>query len=122
VASQDGKPPRKKFVLGFTTLSKEVVLNATNKAALVAALGKTPANWIGAEIGLYTEPVMMAGKPTRGLRMRVLNKPSTASAPRPAPAAMPPDLDPPPADWPEGANGSDDFDQDVDQDFGKAAE
>ena len=81
---QDGKT-RKKFILGFTNLDKEVVLNATNKTALVDALGRIPADWIGAEIGLLTEPCMMAGKPTRGLRVRVLNKPTSASTPKPVP-------------------------------------
>ncbi len=82
---QDGKT-RKKFILGFTNLDKELVLNVTNKTALVDALGRTPANWIGAEIGLLTEPCIMAGKPTRGLRVRVLNKPIGASTSKPAPA------------------------------------
>ena len=85
---QDGKT-RKKFILGFTNLDKELVLNATNKTALVDALGKTPADWINAELGLYTEPCMMAGKATRGLRLRVLNKPITASAPKAAAAPKP---------------------------------
>jgi hypothetical protein len=79
---QDGKT-RKKFILGFTNLDKEVVLNVTNKTTLVDALGKNPADWIGAEIGLLTEPCMMAGKSTKGLRVRVLNKPIGASAPKP---------------------------------------
>ena len=48
---QDGKT-RKKFILGFTNLDKEVVLNVTNKTTLVDALGRNPADWIGAEIGL----------------------------------------------------------------------
>jgi hypothetical protein len=85
---QDGKT-RKKFILGLTNLDKEVVLNVTNKTTLVDALGKTPANWIGAEVGLLTEPTMMAGKPTRGLRLRVLNNPITASAPKAAAAPKP---------------------------------
>jgi hypothetical protein len=86
---QDGKA-RKKFVLGFTTIDKEVVLNVTNKTTIVDALGKTPADWIGAEVGLLTEPTIMAGKPTRGLRLRVLNKPGdTSSAPKPAPKPAP---------------------------------
>ena len=81
---QDGKT-RKKFILGFINLDKEVVLNATNKTALVDALGRIPADWIGAEIGLLTEPCMMAGKPTRGLRVRVLDKPIGTSTPKPVP-------------------------------------
>jgi hypothetical protein len=87
-----------KFILAFTTVDKEMVLNATNKNTLVDALGRNPADWIGAEVGLFTEPTNMAGKPTRGLRLRVLNKPSgTAPAPKPAPK---PDTPP----WPEQAD------------------
>jgi hypothetical protein len=87
-----------KFILSFTTVDKEMVLNATNKNTLVDALGRNPADWIGAEVGLFTEPTNMAGKPTRGLRLRVLNKPSgTAPVPKPAPK---PDTPP----WPEQAD------------------
>ena len=63
----------------------------TNKTTLVDALGKNPADWIGAEVGLLTEPTMMSGKPTRGVRMRVLNNPLArksgggAAAPAPKP-------------------------------------
>ena len=109
---QDGKT-RKKFILGFTNLDKEVVLNATNKTALVDALGRIPADWIGAEIGLLTEPCMMAGKPTRGLRVRVLNKPIGTSAPKPvpplklAPAAATTDEPPPWLDQPDDPGPSD---------------
>jgi hypothetical protein len=86
---QQGGGMRTKFVLSCSTIDKEMVLNATNKTILVDALGRNPANWIGAEIGLFTEPTNMAGKPMRGLRLRVLNKPSgtagTAPSPKPAP-------------------------------------
>lgn len=87
---QGGKPARAKFVVYFTTLEKPMVLNATNKNALVDKLGKNPADWIGAEVGLYTEPTQYGGKPTRGLRLRVLgpSKPAAkpvAPAPKPAP-------------------------------------
>ena len=71
---QDGKT-RKKFVLGFTSIDKEVVVNVTNITTIVDALGKAPADWIGAEVGLLTEPTTMAGKPMRGLRLRVIDKP-----------------------------------------------
>jgi hypothetical protein len=116
---------QKRFLLGFTTVDKPLVLNLTNKTTLVDALGKNPPDWIGAEVGLLTEPTMMSGKPTRGVRMRVLNKPlgrkpgSAAAAPtpkrgptQPAPAAA--DAAP----WPDepgdpGPNA---------MDFGEAAE
>src|SRR5215475_3719646 len=71
---QQGGGTKTKFVISFTNLDKEMVLNATNKTALVDVLGRTPADWVGAEVGLYTEQTVMAGKPTRGLRLRVLNK------------------------------------------------
>jgi hypothetical protein len=77
-----------KFILSFPTLDKEMVLNATNKNALADVLGLNPADWIGAEIGLYTEPTVMGGKATRGLRLRVLNKP-TGTAPVSKPASKP---------------------------------
>ena len=105
---QQGGGTRTKFILSFGTLDKELVLNTTNKTILVDALGRNPADWIGAEIGLFTEPTVMAGKATKGLRLRVLNKPSgTASAPKPA---LKPD-----APWPDQAD-------DPGPDFVEAAE
>jgi hypothetical protein len=115
---------QKRFLLGFTTVDKALVLNLTNKTTLVDALGKNPADWIGAEVGLLTEPTMMSGKPTRGVRMRVLNKPlgskrgdtapapALKRAPTPAPAAAEA------APWPdEPSDPSPDT-----MDFGEAAE
>ena len=83
-----GGKTQKRLVLSLTTIDKEVVLNSTNKNAIVSVLGKNPADWIGAEIGLWTEPTMYAGKPTTGLRLRVLNKPAVP-APKQAPAHTP---------------------------------
>ena len=93
---QQGGGTKTKFILSFTTLDKEMVLNVTNKIVLVDALGRNPADWIGAEVGLFTEPTVMAGKATRGLRLRVLYKPS---GPAPVPKT-PPKPDKP---WPEEA-------------------
>lgn len=76
---QQGGTTRNKFVLAFASLDKEMVLNATNKTNLVDALGRTPADWIGAEVGIYTDLTTFGGKPTKGLRLRVLNKPVTRS-------------------------------------------
>jgi hypothetical protein len=81
---QKGGTTRSKLILAFTTVDKEMVLNTTNKNALVDELGKRPGDWIGAEIGIYTEPTMFAGKPTKGLRLQVLKKPA-AAAPKPIP-------------------------------------
>jgi hypothetical protein len=95
---QQGGGTKTKFVVSFTNIDKELVLNATNINALVAVLGRNPADWPGADVGVFTEPTNMAGKPTKGVRLRVLNKPS-----RTAPAAKPatkPDAPP----WPEDAD------------------
>ena len=94
---QQGGGTRTKFILSFANVDKELVLNATNKNTLVDALGRNPADWIGAEVGLFTEPTVMAGKPTRGLRLRVLNKPSSTALSKPTPK---PDTPP----WPEDAD------------------
>jgi hypothetical protein len=83
---KDGKPERAKVVLYFATLERPMVLNATNKNALVEKLGKNPADWKGADVGLFTEPTTYRGTPTRGLRLRVLSLPKAA---KPAPVAKP---------------------------------
>ena len=89
---QGGKTERAKFVIYLTTIDKPMVLNATNKNALVDKLGRVPANWVGADIGLYTENTQFQRKPTKGLRLRVLGpaKPATKAAPaKPAKPAKP---------------------------------
>ena len=54
---------RVKFVLHFEDIDKPMVLNATNKNELVKKLGKNPANWIGALVGIYVDPdVEFGGK------------------------------------------------------------
>jgi len=86
---QGGKPERAKFVIYFTTIDKPMVLNATNKNALVDKLGRVPANWVGADVGLYTENTQFAGKPTKGLRLRVLGPAKTAATTAKAAPAKP---------------------------------
>jgi hypothetical protein len=98
----NGQQARKKCVVGFLNLPKPIALNATNKDTLVKDISKNPADWIGAEIGIYTEPTKNPqGQSVMGLRLRVLSRAGVA-APQttPPPAATPdrdaPDLDPPP--------------------------
>jgi hypothetical protein len=87
---------RMKFVLHLGGVSKPLVLNSTNASALIGGLGRNPASWIGALIGLYVDHgVMYAGKRVAGLRLRVLGP---ISAARPTTPAMPPE--PPPYDDP----------------------
>jgi hypothetical protein len=110
----DGRE-RLKFILLFDTLDKPMVLNATNKDELVNALGRVPANWIGAAVGLHVVPTQFGGKPTKGLRIRVLSKPAgPQSKPQPQAAAEE-------TPWPEekgdpGFDGSD-FRGDTDAEF-----
>jgi hypothetical protein len=85
---QDGRE-KNKFILSFSNIDKSLVANATNIKTLVDALGKAPSGWLNADVGIFTEPTMMAGKPTRGVRLRVLGKPPGA-APAHAPAPKPP--------------------------------
>jgi hypothetical protein len=118
---KDGKPGRPKLVI-YTTLDKPMVVNATNKNTLVDKLGGDPADWIGAEVGLLTEPTQFAGKPTRGLRLRVLNPPKAQpksvaalpSKPAPKPAAAAEEM---PPDYPDDPGF-----QGTDADFSEAAE
>ena len=67
----EGKP-RTRFVLYFDTIDKGMVLNATNKNAVVTALGKVPSKWKGATILLHVDNnVQFAGKRVQGLRLQV---------------------------------------------------
>jgi hypothetical protein len=98
----DGKE-KNKFILSFSNLDKSLVANATNIKTLVDALGKAPSGWLNADVGIFTEPTMMAGKPTRGVRLRVLAKPPGA-APGPVPVPKPSVPTPPTTEnppWPD---------------------
>jgi hypothetical protein len=89
---QDGKPQRTRFVLYFKSIDKPLVLNATNKNMLVDKLGKVPANWINAEVGLFTVPTTYKGQPTKGLRLHVFGPAKTAPV-KPAKSAKPMSLE-----------------------------
>jgi hypothetical protein len=81
---------RMRFVLFLESLDKPMVLNATNKDALVSALGKTPAKWVNTAVGLYVDPsVTFGGNRTGGLRLRVLG-PMVTAKPAPQPTTKPP--------------------------------
>ena len=84
---------RMRFILYLENLDKPMVLNATNKNELVTALGKIPAKWIGAVVGVLVDSnVMFAGKRTKGLRLRVLGS-TTIGKPAVKPAEPPPAAD-----------------------------
>jgi hypothetical protein len=87
-----------KFIFFFDTLDKPLVLNTTNMDEVIRALGRVPAKWVGAVVGVYVDPnVMFAGKKTGGVRLRVFEpakaKSSSNMAPKPKPA--------PAGEWPE---------------------
>ena len=87
---QQGGTERPKLVIYFANLDKPMVLNTTNKNTLVEALGRNPVNWIDVEVGLLTEPTQYQGKPTRGLRLRVLSVPEKGTGkPTPVPVPQP---------------------------------
>ena len=86
--TQQSGAERSKFVIYFTTLDKPLVLNATNKNVLVEKLGKVPADWVGADVGLYTENTQYGGKPTKGLRLTVFGPAKTAPV-KPAKSTKP---------------------------------
>jgi hypothetical protein len=78
---------RVKFVLHFEDIDKPMVLNATNKNELVKRLGRNPAKWIGALVGIFVDPeVEFGGKTVGGLRLRVLG---SATAKPEVPAGLP---------------------------------
>ena len=118
LTSKDGGPKRMKFILFFDALDKGLVLNATNKDELVGKLGRVPAKWIGASVGLFVDPnVSFAGRRTGGIRLRVF-EPVKAKTPKPTKPA-------PANEWPEetGDPGfSPDPDLNDDPNFDQAAE
>jgi hypothetical protein len=111
--------PKKRAVVFFENIDKGLILNATNRETLNGALGKAPAGWLGAGIGIVVDPnVMYGGVRKGGVRLRVLLPPATAAKPTPKP--------PPPAaaatEWPE-ETGDPGFDPDLNDavpDFGAA--
>jgi hypothetical protein len=107
---------RVRFVLYLEGLDKGLVCNAINKDRLVAALGRVPAKWVNASVGVFVDPdVAFQGKKTGGIRLKVLDPFQAKPAPTPKKAPAP--------DWPEQPNDPG-FDPDLNDspDFNEAAE
>ena len=67
--------------------------DVASEKELIKRLGRNPANWIGAHVGLYVDPnVTYAGKRVAGLRLRVLG-PATVQLVVPAGPSGPPPHD-----------------------------
>ena len=93
---------RKRPLVYFENIEKPLVLNTTNKNILVAALGKSPAGWLNASVGILVDPnVSFGGKIVGGVRLRVLLPPAAAAKPaaKPAPKTKPPAAAA--AEWPD---------------------
>jgi hypothetical protein len=76
-----------KLLVFFANIDKPLVLNVTNKNVLVDALGKPPAGWLNAAVGVLVDPsVSFGGQKKGGVRLRVLLPPSPATASKPTPA------------------------------------
>ena len=71
-----GEQPRPRIVLDLVGTEKRLVLNATNFNVLCETLGRDPRNWIGVEIGISVETTNFAGRPVKGLRVKVLTSDS----------------------------------------------
>ena len=83
---RDDGTKRGRFVLSFEALDKPLVVNATIKDLLVASLGRVPAKWVGASVGIFVDPnVTFGGKRVGGIRLRVLEPVQAKPAPKPAP-------------------------------------
>lgn len=102
-----------RFVVSFDSIDKPLIINATNKNVLVDALGRNPAAWVGASVGVFFDrDVMFAGKRVGGIRLRVLTPPPPAAAKPAAPPAPKPTPQPAAAAWPEEKENSG-FDPDL---------
>jgi hypothetical protein len=99
VKDRDTNRMKKRFVAFFEGIDKPLVLNVTNKNVLVDALGKAPANWLNASVGILVDPsVGFGNKKTGGVRLRVLGpaimpKSATKPAENPAAKSTPPTAD-----------------------------
>jgi len=94
IKDRDTGKEKTRIVVFFEGVDKPLVLNTTNKNSLVDALGKPPAGWIAATIGIYVDPNVTFGNVRKGgVRLRVLLPPVKKSAvakptpPAPTPAA-----------------------------------
>ena len=100
VKDRDSGKTKKKPVVFFEKIDKGLVLNFTNKEALIAAFGKAPAGWLGGTVGIMVDPnVMFAGQRKGGVRLRALLPPAPAK-----PAAKPAKAKPTTkaaSEWPE---------------------
>jgi len=94
VKERDTGRTKVRAVLFLEGLDKALLLNATNKATLDKALGKNPANWKGAPLGILVDPTVVYQGRRGGVRIRVLGPlpPKPKVPEEPPPADFDPDL------------------------------
>ena len=118
IKDRDSGKMKKRAIIFFENIDKPLVLNASNKEILIEKLGKAPAGWKGAVVGIFVDPsVMFGGVRKGGVRLRVL--PAKAAQPAAAPA-MAPKPATAAAEWSED-EGDPGFDPDLVPDFDKAS-
>ena len=120
IKDRNSGKPRKRAVVYFENIDKPLILNTVNRNILIDGLGKNPAGWRGAGIGVFVDPnVSFGGKQTGGVRLRVLLPPAAAKpaapAPKPAPVKSAPAAATPPAA--EVGDPGPAFDPDLTPDF-----
>ena len=84
----DGKTSEMKPVLRFHELQQGFVCNQENTSRLSAIWGEDEFAWFGRQLYIGVEPTTMGGKPTVGLRVRVV-PPQGQAAPQIAPPQQP---------------------------------
>ena len=76
-----------KFILIFSEIQKQLILNKTNARILSDRFGKNPSAWLNKRIGLYATEVPFGGKTTLAIRIRL-----KGPAPAQPAVAQPPDV------------------------------
>jgi hypothetical protein len=85
--AREGKPARDRAVLSFEGQKKTLVLNTTNFRLMKLSVSRHPGEWVGTVLGVFTEPTSFGGRPTRGIRIKVLKLPEGLTPPATAATA-----------------------------------
>lgn len=69
---QDGRKQAQLYAVKFAKRERQLVLNATNRKALVAKFGTDTKQWIGKEVTLYVKDGVRSpsGGTTKGIRIK----------------------------------------------------
>lgn len=71
VEFEQGRKVKVAYSLQFDGKQRELVLNATNRKAVMAMFGTVTTGWLGKQITLYVDPnVKLKGQTVKGIRIR----------------------------------------------------